>query len=250
MKALLDPQLNHRPLAARRVLFAAALAVALLLPVAAIRATAQNAEGKVSGTVHDPSGAVVPGAHVTLINMETQHSIVGHTGEDGAFEFPAIPAGRYRLEITKEGFAIAKSADLELKPSADLHQDITLPLGNVTQEVIVHGHKSAENPPTPPPAPRRIRVGGLVQAAHLIRQVKPDYPAGAQKQGIEGTVVLRAVIGTSGQILSLAPNSGPDPALIKAAMDAVSQWQYQPTLLNGVPVEVATTLEVTFQLDD
>jgi TonB family protein len=250
MKAILDPQLNHRPLSARRVVFAAALAVALLLPVAAIHATAQNATGKIFGSVHDPSGAVVPGAHVTLVNIETLHSIVGRTGEDGGFEFPAIPAGRYRLEITKDGFAIAKSADLELKPSGDLHQDITLPIGNVTQEVIVHGHKSAENPPTPPPAPRRIRVGGLVQAAHLIRQAKPDYPASAQKQGIEGTVVLRAVIGTSGQILSLAPNSGPDPALIKAAMDAVSQWQYQPTLLNGVPVEVATTIEVTFQLDD
>jgi len=250
MKALLDPELNHRPLVASRVLFAAALAVVLLLPVAAIRATAQNAAGKVSGTVHDPSGAVVPGAHVTLINMETQRSIVGHTGEDGAFEFPATPAGRYRLEVTKTGFAMSKSATVELKPSGDLHQDITLPIGDVTQEVIVHGHKSAENPPPPPPAPQRIRVGGLIESAHLIRQAKPDYPASAQKQGIEGTVVLRAVIGTSGQILSLSPISGPDPALIKAAMDAVSQWQYQPTLLNGLPVEVATTIEVTFQLDD
>jgi TonB family protein len=182
--------------------------------------------------------------------VETQHSVVGHTGRDGAFEFPAVPAGRYRLEIIKRGFALSKSADLELKPSGDLRQDITLPLGDVLLQVTVLGHKSAENPPTPPPAPRRIRVGGLVQAAHLIHQAKPDYPASAQKQGIEGTVVLRAVIGTSGQILSLAPNSGPDPALIKAAMDAVGQWQYQPTLLNGVPVEVATTIEVTFQLDD
>jgi periplasmic protein TonB len=61
---------------------------------------------------------------------------------------------------------------------------------------------------------------------------------------------LQAVIGISGQILSLSPKNGPDPALIKAAMDAVRQWLYFPTLLNGVPVEVVTTIEVEFHLDE
>lgn len=197
MQALLDPKLNHRPLAARRVLFAAALAVALLVPVAIIHATAQNAPGRISGTVDDPSGAVIPGANVTLINLDTQHSIVGHTGEDGAFEFLAIAAGRYRLEFAKRGFVRAKSPDLELKPSGDLHQNMTLPIGEVLQQVTVRGHKSSDNSPPPPSAPRRIRVGGLIEAAHLIRQAKPEYPASAEKQGIEGTVTLRAVIGTT-----------------------------------------------------
>jgi hypothetical protein len=64
-----------------------------------------------------------------------------------------------------------------------------------------------------------------------------------------GPVSLQAVIGISGRILSLSPESGPDPDLIKAAMDAVSQWRYMPTLLNGVPVEVATTIIVNFQLE-
>ena len=123
-------------------------------------------------------------------------------------------------------------------------------IGEVIQEVVVHGHKSAENPPTPPPAPRRIRMGGNVERAKLIYQPKPDYPASAEKQGIEGTVILQAVIGTSGQILSLTPYNDADPVLIKAAMDAVRQWQYQPTLLNGVPVEVVTTITVGFRLDE
>jgi TonB family protein len=93
-------------------------------------------------------------------------------------------------------------------------------------------------------------VGGNVQAAHLISQVKPEYPEALQKQGIEGTVILRAVIGTSGQILSLSPFSDPEPALTKAAMDAVRQWKYTPTLLNGEPVEVETTITVGFRLDE
>jgi len=249
MKVLLDPKRNHKPLAARHVLLATAMAASLLLPVAAVRATAKNAIGSVSGTVHDPSGAVIPEANVTLINMDLQQRIFGHTGEDGAFAFPAIPAGHYRLEIASPGFAYTKSADFELKASSDLHQDVTMDIGELIQEVVVHGHKPAEIPPTPPQAPRRIRVGGNVQNAKLTYQPKPDYPASAAQQGIEGTVILRAVIGMGGQVLSLAPYNDVDPDLIKAAMDAVRQWQYQPTLLNGVPVEVVTTITVVFRLD-
>ena len=208
--------------------------------------------GSISGTVYDPSGAVIPGADVTLTNMETQGTIVGQTREDGAFEFPALPAGRYQLEITNPGFARAKSAELELNRSSNLHQNMTLRLGETTQHILINAHKGAENPPAPAPPhpPRRIRVGGLVYSAKLLSAPKPVYPASAQKRGIEGTVILQAVIGTSGQILSLSPKSGPDPALIKAAMDAVRQWLYFPTLLNGVPVEVATTIEVEFHLDE
>ena len=249
MKALLDSKLNHRPLAASRVLFAAALAVALILPAAAMRATAESATGNISGTVHDPSGAVIPDAGVVLVNSRTQTRIATRTGEDGSFNFPAVPAGRYRLDFAKPGFARTQTGEFELKSSSDLHQNFTLDVGWVSEEVVVRGHRPSEAPAIAPHAPRRIRVGGLVQAAKLVKMAKPIYPANAEKQGIEGTVILRAVIGTSGQILSLAPYNGADPALTKAAMDAVRQWQYQPTLLNGVPVEVATTITIVFRLD-
>jgi len=249
MKALLDPKLNHRPLAPSRSVLTAALAALLLLPVAALRVAAKIASGNISGTIHDPSGAVIPDASVTLISRDQKIKIVGNSGADGAFNFAAIPPGGYRLEIASPGFAITKSADLDLAPSGNVHQDITMDLGEVLQEVVVHGHKPAENPATPRPTPRRIRVGGNVQAAKLISQVKPEYPEALQKRGIEGSVILRAVIGTSGQILSLSPFSDPDPALTKAAIDAVHQWRYTPTLLNGEPVEVVTTITVGFRLD-
>ena len=249
MKALLDPRLNHRPLAPRRAVLTAALAMLLLIPMAALRVAAKNGSGNISGTIRDPSGAVIPEANVTLISKDQKVKIEGSSGADGAFKFAAIPPGGYRLEITSPGFAITKSADLNLPPSGDLHQDITMDLGEVLQEVVVHGHKPAENPSTPRPAPRRIRVGGNVQAAKLIAQVRPAYPEALEKQGIEGSVILRAVIGTSGQILSLSPFSDPNPGLTKAALDAVRQWRYTPTLLNGEPVEVVTTITVGFRLD-
>jgi len=249
MKALLDPKLNHSPLAAGRVVFAAALAVVLLVPAAVVHATAKNDTGSISGTVHDPSGAVIPGAGVVLISSRMQTRIASRTGEDGTFDFPEVPAGRYRLEFAKSGFAGTLTGEFDLGPSRALHQNFTLNLGWVSEEVVVRGHRPAEAAPAPPRPPHRIRVGGLVQAARLVKFVKPAYPESAEKQGIEGAVILRAVIGTDGQILSLDPYNGADPALVKSAMDAARHWHYQPTLLNGEPVEVATTITVVFRLD-
>jgi protein TonB len=98
-------------------------------------------------------------------------------------------------------------------------------------------------------APQRIRVGGNVQAAKLIRMVRPEYPAELQQLGIQGTVVMRAVISTTGDLLIVqAINAEGDARLANAALDAVRLWKYQPTLLNGQPVEVVTTITVDFRL--
>jgi TonB family protein len=249
MKALLDHQLGHGPMSAKHALFAAALAVALILPVAAIHASAKKATGNIGGTVEDPSGGRIPGARVTVLNLDTQDRISTYTGDDGTFEFPAIPLGRYQVEATKPGFAYQKSMELKLEPFRELHEDIVLEVGAVSEQIEVRGHASTESSAAPQRAPQRIRVGGLVQAAKLVNHVVPVYPASAEKQGIEGTVILRAVIGTSGQMLSLSPYNDADPALTSAAMEAVGHWRYEPTLLNGVPVEVVTTITVVFRLD-
>jgi periplasmic protein TonB len=106
----------------------------------------------------------------------------------------------------------------------------------------------ADAPPPPrPPTPQRIRVGGNVEAASLINKVQPEYPPIAQAAHVSGTVVLRAVISKNGSIEQLQFVSGP-PLLMKAAMDAVKQWHYRPTVLNGNPVEVETTVDVVFAL--
>jgi protein TonB len=100
-----------------------------------------------------------------------------------------------------------------------------------------------------PVVPQRVRVGGNVQASRLISKVQPVYPAIAEQSGVQGTVLLHAVIGMDGHLLSLGvANSSANPDLANAAMDAVRQWVYQPTLLNGMPVEVVTTVAVVFRL--
>jgi len=117
--------------------------------------------------------------------------------------------------------------------------------------VLTRAHPSP--PPPPPPQPKApeepspIRIGGDVQAAKLIRQVKPEYPLLARQARIQGTVRLNALISTEGMVRNLTVESGP-PMLIRAAVEAVSQWRYAPTLLNGRPVEVVTQIEVNFRL--
>jgi protein TonB len=97
--------------------------------------------------------------------------------------------------------------------------------------------------------PQRIRVGGSVQFAKIIARTNPVYPPDCKAGNIEGTVALRATIGRDGGVLNLEQiNELVDARLIQAAMDAVKQWRYQPTLLNGQPVEVITDIEVNFKL--
>lgn len=102
-------------------------------------------------------------------------------------------------------------------------------------------------PPPPQPQPEIIRIGGQVATAKLVSQPKPVYPPLAIKTRTQGTVRLEAVISRDGAIENLTVISG-HPLLIPAALDAVRQWRYQPTLLNGTPVEVITTVDVNFTL--
>lgn len=115
---------------------------------------------------------------------------------------------------------------------------------------ILAGLGAPPPPPPPKPAtPQRIRVGGNVEAAKLQRQILPVYPQIARTAHISGTVVLHAVIAKDGSIQELTYISGP-ALLMRAAMDAVRQWKYQPTQLNGDPVEVDTTIQVVFSLGE
>lgn len=102
-------------------------------------------------------------------------------------------------------------------------------------------------PPPPKEGPKRIRVGGQVQTAKLVNKVTPLYPPLAKQARIQGTVRLQAVIAKDGSIVELQVLSG-HPLLQQAALDAVRQWRYHPTLLNGEPVEVVTTVDVIFTL--
>ena len=112
---------------------------------------------------------------------------------------------------------------------------------------IIGGTGAGLPPPPKPAANKPVRVGGNVAQANLIRQVTPVYPPIAKTAHISGTVLLHAIIGKDGTVQDLQYVSGP-PLLMKSAKDAVRQWRYKPTLLNGEPVDVDTTISVVFTL--
>jgi protein TonB len=97
----------------------------------------------------------------------------------------------------------------------------------------------------PPEAP--VIVGGAVQAAKLVKQVVPAYPLPARQMRISGVIHLLGIIAKDGTIQRLQVLSG-HPLLRQAAIDAVSQWVYRPTILNGQPVEVEAPIDVIFTL--
>lgn len=93
----------------------------------------------------------------------------------------------------------------------------------------------------------RIRIGGNVQRVKLVKEVNPVYPEGAKARGVQGTVKLHIIQAKDGSVRQIELVSG-DPQLAQAAIDAVKQWRYRPSLLNGQAVEVDTEVDVVFSL--
>lgn len=113
--------------------------------------------------------------------------------------------------------------------------------------------------PAGPPEPPRdeikksvekgpLRLNESVLEAQLISRIEPRYPALALQIRLQGTVHLRAIISRDGRITALEVLSG-HPLLVQAALDAVRQWRYRPTLLDGEPVEVETSITVNFRME-
>ena len=127
------------------------------------------------------------------------------------------------------------------------------PTGTASQDAAKDASASQDDAsgsaPANPPAPKltRVRVGGKVAAANLVHQVSPVYPQSAKDLHIQGTVLFHVVIAHDGTIQTLEYVSGP-PELKDSAMNAVKQWRYKPTLLNGQPVEVDTAIAVVYTL--
>jgi protein TonB len=94
-----------------------------------------------------------------------------------------------------------------------------------------------------------VKLSEGVVEAQMISRIEPQYPTIAIQTKTEGTVRLHAIISRDGRITSLDVLSG-HPFLVKAALDAVRQWRYRPTLLNGEPVEVETSITVIFRLHE
>ena len=252
VRAVLDRSRNRTPMNRRLAATVAVLACALVLPVALVTVHAQAGTGALAGIVQDASKARVPGAAVRIRNLDGKNEEVASANPAGEYVFANIPVGHYAIEVRSRGFAVGKTEVL-VEAGRRVEALIILPLGQVSEAMTVRGSKPATGSlaqPAPAAAPVRIPVGGNVQPAKLLKRVPPIYPAQLKEQGITGTVMIRTVISITGEPLNPEViNTTVHPGLAQAALDAVRQWRYQPTLLNGQPVEFVTTIDVTFELE-
>jgi TonB family protein len=213
-------------------------------------AQSQNVAPALSGSVYDPSQAAIPEAMVIISSPDGSTKEIVYADNAGRYKFALLPDGVYIVEGSKLGFRSRQEKDVAITSGKPHHLDLTLEIVEVSQYVEVVG-KSPRATPASPKQPHRIRVGGNIQQANLIHQVKPDYPEALRQAGIEGTVSLEAIIGKDGTVLNhRVLNTLANPALVEAAVEAVKQWRYQPTLLNGEPVEVVTTITMNFRLSE
>jgi protein TonB len=139
--------------------------------------------------------------------------------------------------------------DPPLAPETSIHTEglpvglpIALPMIRILPPPPAVQPVSIEKAPEAP-----VRIGGTVLAAKIMRKVTPLYPRLAIMARISGTVRLLGVVAKDGTIQQLQVVSGP-PMLVNAALEAVRQWTYSPTLLNGQPVEVSAPIDVVFTL--
>jgi TonB family protein len=219
---------------------------AMPVQAAAPPAAAQSTTSQLSGTVYDQSGAVVPGVLITLTPSEgAAQTAITHEG--GAYVFKSVGPGKYSLQARLPGFKTMQR-DVQVSAGRQERADILLYIGALDTNVVV----TATRPSPASASATPIRVGGDISAPNLISSPKPTYPPLARLAGIQGMVKLIGVIRTDGTVGSLSPESsaGGNPELIQAAMDAVKQWRYRPAMLNGVPIEVSTTIQVEFSLTD
>ncbi len=247
--AMLNPRIDRRPVSTRRLAAAAALFATAALPAAALHAR-QTSPLPLSGAVYDATGAVLPEV-VLVVEDSERHRWQAETGASGRFEFPPLAPGHYSLQATLAGFRPLRH-EFDLRGERDWDRAITLQVGDVRESINVRQSRTAAAAPNGvggTGAP--VRIGGNIRTPRKILDVHPVYPQSMRDAGREGTVPVEATIGIDGAVHSvrvLSASIHPDFAV--AAVDAVRQWRFDPTLLNGKPVEVTMIVSVAFSLTE
>jgi protein TonB len=120
--------------------------------------------------------------------------------------------------------------------------------GGDVADAIIQPPPVALTPAAPPAPVAPVRIGGGIRAPQKVHHVAPEYPAIARSARVSGIVILEAVLGEDGAVRDVRVLRSV-PLLDSAAVDAVRQWRFTPTLLNGEPVPVVMTVTVAFNLN-
>ncbi len=249
--AMLNTRIDRRLPTRRSTAIALALLLGAAAAAAAVRTAAPPAAAPLTGAVYDPTGAVLPQVQLKL---QDENAAVREAETDaaGRFDFGVVAPGRYELTASLAGFHTLRQ-EIALENASDWERAITLQVGTVRETVVLRAPRA-----TPGADARaleegrsRVRVGGNIRPPRKLLHVNPTYPESMREAGLEGVVPIEALIGIDGTVGSARVLSAQvHPDLAAAALAAVRQWRFSPTLLNGAAVEVVMTVSVEFALSD
>lgn len=248
---MLNPALNRRTLTTRALVTCAGLVAIVAIPIAGVRA-AQTTPLPLSGIVYDPTGAVLPQVVLTVEDEQQNKIQAGSSDGGGRFVMDPIAPGSYILVAELPGFKELRQT-MDLRRAGDWQRAVTLQVGTLKETVSIRAQRLTASRPSAGTgaAPSPVRVGGNIKVPMKLANVNPVYPPTMREAGLEGQVPLEAIISRDGSVQSLRVLSAQvHPDFVRAATDAVQQWRYSPTLLNGAPVEVLMNVTLNFSLSE
>jgi protein TonB len=203
--------------------------------------------GAVQAPKTEPNAAAAKGTPAASVNSSAAEAAPEAVVETR----PAVPVKQFNTESLSQRLRPTRSSDLPEAPTVARGDSASASVPGVSLNAIAPPPMGA---PTAPPAPAKAtpaktqvtsKTGGQIHQAELVYRKEPEYPKIARQAGARGTVELLASIGADGNVKSVKVLKG-HPMLVKAASEAVMQWKYKPTLLNGQPVDSQTQITLNF----
>jgi beta-lactamase regulating signal transducer with metallopeptidase domain len=252
IRAMLTTHVDRRPVSSP---IRTAIVVAMVCASLSIAGFAAQTTTSLTGTVRDASGRVLADAGVRLADAQTGSNYDTQSDPTGQFQFVAVPPGTYLLSARAMGFSPLVQT-VAIPEGGRILREITLQVASLQETISVVGggpqgstnRKPRSAPAFTPPSCSPSPVGGQLVPPMKILNVPPDYPQNLQDANVTGKVILVTRIGVDGIVKEVRPFSQSDPGLEDAAMSAVSQWRFTPTLLNCEPIEVQMLATVMFSL--
>jgi TonB family protein len=254
--AMLNSRVDRKPVTPRAALAVVAALVSITIPIAGLGAFAQTRFATVSGAATDETGAVLVNATLALSNVRTQARYEVRTDQSGAFEFVGLPAGDYAFEARVLGFEPLKE-DVTVGVGESLQKNVALKIGTVQEAITVTADReqpdasrqgsrvATARAPRPRPCSNPA-VGGCIGPPVKVKDVRPLYPPALRESAMRGIVSIEGQIGTDGRMKDMRVVSSPHPAFERAALDAVGEWEFTPTTLNGRVVDTQINVSVSF----
>jgi len=251
VRAMLNVTLNRDPITRPASIAAAVVLAAVTVLVAGFGVSAQGQFASVTGDVLDQHGRPIDGARLVLSNATAQTKSEVKSDASGHYEFVGVSAGTYELMFEKPGMAYLKREGLSVTGGQVAQVNAVMKIGSIAETITVRSDEAA--PPVRDYTGARVNQkpdpcatsanGGCIRPPTKIKDVRPVYPPGAAG----GTVViLEGRIDANGLMTGLQVLRSAEPALSSAALDAISQWEFMPTHLDGQPIETRIMVTVNF----